>query len=133
MTPPINNNTWMEGLIIHGDGRGRKLGFPTANIQLNEDPPSDGIYACWARLSDGELYQAVLHVGPRPTFPGARNSVELHLLNFPDQDLYGQATSFLCVQKMREVTKFNSSSDLSLAIRHDCEKAQQILENSKFD
>jgi riboflavin kinase/FMN adenylyltransferase len=120
-----NNTTWMKGLVVRGDGRGRKLGFPTANLQLVSPCPLEGIYACWAGVSNGQLYKAVLHCGPRPTFPGASNSI-------PDQDMYGQTISFVSVQKIRDITKFNSNQDLSLAMEHDCETARRVLENAKL-
>lgn len=132
MTKSFTYNIWLAGKVVKGDGRGRLLGFPTANLVLekNQPIPAQGIYACWAKLSD-KTYQAVLHVGPRPTFPGATSTVEVHLLDFPDQDLYGQKISFQCVQKIRDIAKFNSTTELSKAIMEDCREAKRILNQTK--
>lgn len=119
---------WLTGRVVRGDGRGRGLGFPTANIELYppQQRPTDGIYACWAQLDD-QRYQAVAHSGPRPMFPGVPDRVEIHLLNFPDRDLYDKRLSFSCVQKLRDSQKFNSTSDLIAAIKKDCDEAKKFL------
>ncbi|MEK7499843.1 MAG: riboflavin synthase, partial [Patescibacteria group bacterium] len=78
-------STWFSGTAQKGDGRGTSLGFPTANITLS-DPSITlpiGVFAARAMIAnDPTIYAAALHSGPRPTFPGASNSVELHLINF---------------------------------------------------
>jgi riboflavin kinase/FMN adenylyltransferase len=124
----MKKRVWLQGTVIHGDGRGRTLGFPTANILLEErkKAPADGIYACWAKLF-GEVWPAVLHVGPRPTFIGTTSTVELYLLDFPDRDLYGEIIAFCCVTWIREIEKFNSSEELIAAINQDCERARKVL------
>lgn len=121
---------WLTGTVIRGDGRGRSLGFPTANISLEkpEERPSEGIYAVWARLlSDKHIYQAVAHIGPRPTFVGSSVTVEVHILDFPDRDLYGQVVVFEPIIRLRDILRFNSLEELKEAIKRDCEEAKDIL------
>src|SRR5690606_20768547 len=83
--------TTLQGTVIHGDGRGRALGFPTATLRVAAaDLPVDGIYAATATVRGrGETFLAVVSVGTNPTFPGVRGRrVEVHLLD-ADLDLYG--------------------------------------------
>ena len=78
---------WVGGKVVTGDGRGHELGFPTANLLLDshKHKPLDGVYACLARVEhDPTIYKAVLHVGPRPTFPGSMPTVEVHLMDVKD-------------------------------------------------
>jgi len=85
----------LTGEVVRGEGRGRGLGFPTANLRL--DPPNllapgRGVYAAYAGPSRGPLQQAVVNVGSRPTFgPAGEPSIEVHLLDHPGGELYGQA------------------------------------------
>jgi riboflavin kinase/FMN adenylyltransferase len=88
--------------------------------------PLDGVYACRVKLG-GKNYTGALHVGPRPTFDGAAPTVEIHILDFPDRDLYGQQLSFEVVERLRDIQKFNSTRDLSAALKVDCEKAAARL------
>ncbi len=86
-------STWFSGIAQKGDGRGTSLGFPTANISLHDTSTSlpIGVFAARAMIAnDPTIYAAALHSGPRPTFPGASPSVELHLINFAPRNLYGK-------------------------------------------
>lgn len=121
---------WVAGLVVPGDGRGRALGFPTANLRLDQtdQKPADGIYAAWAMIEgDRRLYKAVMHVGPRPTIAGAPDTVEVHLLESDYLDLYGKRLLFSPVKKLRNVAKFESLDDLSAAIADDCQNALKLL------
>lgn len=123
---------WFSGIVVRGEGRGKALGFPTANIKL--DPSSvfteEGIFACRVLLeNDPTLYAGALHAGPRPTFPDSPSSVEIHLLHFPDQDIYGQQIRFTVIEKIRDTKKFESLKDLTSAITKDVENIAAILMN----
>ncbi len=121
---------WLSGTVVQGDKRGTSLGFPTANIALDQnfDRPTEGIYACRAMLAkDPTLYAGALHVGPRPTFQDAAPSVELHIINFAPKDLYGLVITFTIVEKIRNVLKFESPQALTSAIAQDVAKATSIL------
>lgn len=124
-------NPWLAGTVIRGDGRGRGLGFPTANIQLDKekDRPADGIYAVWAEINN-QTHPAVAHVGPRPTFPGATPTIEIHLLDFPDRNLYGQHLAFRLIQKIRDVARFEHTKELVQTILQDCTAARRVLQET---
>ncbi len=121
----------LTGTIIRGDGRGRGIGFPTANLKLEreEQRPADGIYAVWAEL-ENKTHLAVAHVGPRPTFPDATATIEIHLLDFPDRDLYGQSLSVQFVKKLRDIARFSTVEKLVEAIQQDCIKARRVLQEA---
>lgn len=127
---------WIAGLVVPGDGRGRTLGFPTANLWLDHEieKPEDGIYAAWATIEhDTRLFRAVVHVGPRPTIAGVEDTIEVHLLESDYIDLYGKKLLFSPVKKLRKVEKFESLDELSDAIADDCRIALKLLvEAPKF-
>jgi riboflavin kinase/FMN adenylyltransferase len=94
----------VRGHVVHGDGRGLELGFPTANIEIPDRLkllPRDVIYAVRASVP-GRRLDGVLHMGPRPTFPGASASVEVHLFDF-DGDIYGEPIRISFCARIRGV------------------------------
>jgi riboflavin kinase/FMN adenylyltransferase len=118
----------LEGTVVRGEGAGRKLGFPTANLQLRHADklvPHEGIYAVRAALRDRYL-DGVLHLGPRPTFPGLPPSIELHLFDF-EGDLYGRRIRVDFLDRIRDIAKFASVRDLVVAMEADCEAARSML------
>lgn len=122
--------TWHSGVVEKGDQRGTGLGFPTANITLDNSSVEleEGVFAARAMIAgDPTLYAGALHVGPRPTFPGASASVELHIIHFQPRNLYGEKISFTIIEKIRDVQKFNSTEELIVAIKNDVTKATKIL------
>lgn len=120
----------LNGLVVRGDGRGRTIGLPTANLQP-DDPqkalPAQGVYACraWVR---GTPFAAVTNLGLRPTFTAgeAQMRIEAHLLDF-STDIYGQAVSLDFVAFLRGEQKFASVEALVSQIRADILRARQIL------
>jgi riboflavin kinase/FMN adenylyltransferase len=117
-----------RGEVVRGDGRGRGFGFPTANLQLPEPDklmPLEGIYAVTARI-EGAMVQGVLHLGPRPTFPGASSSVELHILDF-DRDLYGEEVEVESCGRIRGVLAFDTVEALIHAMEEDCAAARALF------
>lgn len=114
----------LTGTVIRGDGRGRELGFPTANIQVFDAHkllPGEGIYAVRVGQERG-----VLHLGPRPTFPGAAPTVEVYLFDF-DGDLYGQALTVQFVDRIRGIERFDRVNALIEAMREDVRRGQELL------
>ncbi len=123
-------NVWYSGVVEQGDQRGTSLGFPTANISLPEGPSllPEGVFAARAMIEgDPTMYAAALHVGPRPTFPDAAPSVELHLINFVPRNLYGQSMQFTIIEKVADIKKFDSVDALSTAIKENVRQATEIL------
>lgn len=118
----------VRGVVVRGDGRGRQLGFPTANLMVrNTDKliPPPGIYAVRAALRGGQR-DGALHLGPRPTFQGSPPTIELHLLDF-DGDLYGEEVRVDFVDRLRDVRPFASVADLVAQMKDDVEEARLRL------
>jgi riboflavin kinase/FMN adenylyltransferase len=117
----------VKGPVVHGEQRGRKIGYPTANISVWDQQiiPANGVYAGWATL-DGQRYMAVTNVGVRPTFDGEGVTVEAHLLDF-DQDIYGQELQFEFVARLRGEQRFNGIDALIAQIRADADAGRERL------
>lgn len=120
----------LEGEVVHGEGRGRTIGFPTANIDVWDEQalPAKGIYAGWVHLGS-EVFMSVANIGNRPTFGGKIVTVEAYLLDF-DRDIYGQNIAFDLVKRLRPEIKYNSVEDLVAQIRRDVEDGREIMENT---
>jgi riboflavin kinase/FMN adenylyltransferase len=118
----------LGGEVVHGERRGRKIGFPTANIHVWEAQviPQNGVYACRAHLGV-ETFKAVTNVGNRPTFNGQSVTVEAHLLDF-DRDIYGQRLDLDFVAHLRGEVKFSGIEGLVAQIRQDVERGRAILQ-----
>jgi riboflavin kinase/FMN adenylyltransferase len=119
----------LHGPVVHGDGRGRSIGIPTANIDYprNKVIPSNGIYACWAYL-DGVKYRTMTNIGTNPTFtPDKQTSnVEAYLLDF-DRDIYDQDIKVEFVKRLRDEVKFSSVDALLAQIRLDVQQGRELL------
>ena len=118
----------LRGVVVRGDGRGRRLGFPTANLRI-PDPrkliPGQGIYAVRARLASGSR-DGALHIGPRPTFPGAKATIEVHLLDH-GADLYGTELQLDLIERLRGVRPFDSEAELVRHMNRDVRRARRVL------
>jgi len=117
------------GTVIHGDGRGRGLGFPTANLDLHHElQPPAGVYAALVRITGEaslELLPAVANLGERPTFESAGHSIEAHLLDF-EGDLYGRDLEVFFLKRLRAEQEFEGVSQLIEQIQRDCQAARQV-------
>ena len=119
------------GDVVPGDGRGKHLGFPTANIETdNQVCPPNGVYAIRARLMpacEGALTLAgVLNIGTRPTFAGATFQIEAHFFDF-DETIYGSSVEIFFVDKIRSERKFPGPDALVQQIQRDIAAASEIL------
>jgi riboflavin kinase/FMN adenylyltransferase len=118
----------LVGTVVHGDARGRTIGFPTANLLLETELlPSHGVYAVRA-WSEGLLADAaaVMNVGVRPTVDGARVSVEVHVLDGAP-DLYGRTMRVDVVERLRAERRFDGLDALVEQIRRDVAQARSVL------
>lgn len=118
------------GTVIDGEKRGRLLGFPTANVSIDEETilPSNGVYAVVFSV-DGKSYKGVCNVGVKPTFHDpdkVRPSVEVHVLDF-NSDLYGKEVAIDWIVRIRDEQKFNSVDELIRQIGKDKETAKELL------
>jgi riboflavin kinase/FMN adenylyltransferase len=120
----------VRGVVVHGDERGRLLGFPTANVALPSSIalPADGVYAGWHIRPDGQRRPAAISLGRRPTFYDAATSalLESYLLDF-SAELYGEAAHVEFVERLRGQLRFESEGDLVSQMHHDVEAVRQIL------
>jgi riboflavin kinase/FMN adenylyltransferase len=119
----------VSGIISHGDGRGRGLGFPTANIATSKLRllPGNGVYACRVKLGEQD-FRAVANIGVRPTFEptGTTPHLEVHLLDF-DRDIYGELITIEFEVFLRGEQKFPSVAALVEQIRLDIARTREVL------
>ena len=119
----------LSGPVVHGDGRGRHINIPTANIHYPDSKllPANGIYACRVRLG-ADLFVAATNVGFNPTFtPDKRTvNVEAHILDF-DRDLYGETLTLEFVSRLRDELKFDSVEALLKQIHADIAQTRKII------
>jgi riboflavin kinase/FMN adenylyltransferase len=127
----LNRYYRVEGFVVPGDLRGRKLGFPTANVDVWEGKilPSSGVYASWISI-DSIIHPSVTNVGVRPTFyeKPSKLSVEAHILDF-NEDIYHKWIQLYFVEKIRPEKKFTTVEALINQIMKDKTKAVEILKN----
>jgi riboflavin kinase/FMN adenylyltransferase len=119
----------IQGEVVAGDKRGRELGYPTANILLEETlHPAYGIYACHVQIEgEEEWHLAATNIGIRPMFEVPKAQVEAHLLDFPFREIYGKTIRVRPVQRLRGEAKFTSLEDLITQMEKDCALARDIL------
>ena len=121
---------FLQGTIVSGYQVGRKIGFPTANLQVdfsNKLIPSIGVYAVYVYVN-GQKYKGMLNIGHRPTLNnGTDLSIEVHILDF-EGDIYHQPMRIEFVDFLRAEAKFQSTEELALQIQKDKEAALQILD-----
>lgn len=120
----------LAGVIVAGDQRGRTIGFPTANLQLDDARklvPRVGVYAVQAELATGESRGGMMNVGHRPTFEtdGAM-TVEVHLFDF-DGDLYGRTLRVSVLDRLRDEQRFSSMDALVTQLHEDRRQAERVL------
>ena len=114
------------GKVIPGDGRGRQIGFPTANIDIQKQVcPPNGVYAIQAKL-EGQQLDGVLNIGIRPTFDGTTVQVESHFFDF-DETIYGKSVEIFLIEKIRSERKFPNPEILIQQIRRDINAAKKIF------
>ncbi len=119
----------LRGPVVRGAGRGRQIGFPTANVQVQPGivVPKDGIYASWVTIEDDPTrYPAMTYIGPRPQFDNGPRSVEPNLIDW-DGDLYDQSITVHFVAWVRGDAKFASVDDLITQMRQDQVRTMEAL------
>ena len=125
----------VTGTVVHGDHRGRELGYPTANLSQDHEGlvPADGVYAGWlVRLGLDEsapdrTLPAAVSVGTNPTFDGHQRRVEAYVLDRTDLDLYGERVAVEFVSHLRPTLKFESIATLVEQMAQDVVRCREIL------
>jgi riboflavin kinase / FMN adenylyltransferase len=117
----------LEGIVVRGDGRGRQLGYPTANVHAEKYAavPADGIYAGRVVLGKRRL-AAAISIGTKPTFEGRERAVEPYILDF-DEDIYGDEIGVEFTVRLRGQERFDRVEDLVAQIDRDVERTRQAL------
>ena len=124
----------VTGKVVAGDGRGRSLGFPTANLDVEGDIRrivETGVYAAtafWAGA--GMEHPAVVNVGVRPTFSSGELAVEVHIIDFAG-DLYGKTLRVRTVEKLRDERRFPSLDTLVQQLGKDVERAREVIQSTE--
>lgn len=118
----------IEGKVVHGDKLGRVIGYPTANIEIEEGYkllPADGVYAVHVIVRDERL-RGMCNIGFKPTFEGEKRTIEVHLFQF-DEDIYDLPLKIEFVQLLRKEMKFHSVDELKSQLNMDKQNAINIL------
>lgn len=125
----LGHNYFFIGKVKKGRGIGKKIGFPTANLEVPQDKllPPCGVYAVWVYYKDQKM-KGAMNIGFRPTFEEKNLSIEVHILNF-NQTIYEEKLKVEIVKKIRNEKKFNSLEDLKTQIEKDCKLIEDILES----
>ena len=120
-----------SGEVVRGNGIGKTIGTPTANIKLNSNEkiiPLDGVYAVVCQIKDAN-YKGIMNIGFKPTVDeGQKRTVEIHLFDY-EKEIYGQDLRTKVIERIRDEVKFNSLKELKSQILKDNEKAKIILES----
>jgi riboflavin kinase/FMN adenylyltransferase len=121
----------LHGRVVSGTGRGRELGFPTANLGVSPGQalPADGVYATRAYISD-KTYQSVTSIGTRPTFDGKERVVEVYILDY-NGNLYGQELKIDVVERLRGEERFKTVDELKKKMAEDVKQGRAVLNSKK--
>lgn len=121
----------IQGIVGHGDKRGREIGYPTANVPLGETiHPAYGIYAAFVKIEGEDVWrQSATNIGIRPMFEVKTGLVEVHILDYHG-DLYDKILHVRPVKKIRDEMKFDSLDSLVAQIEKDCNTARKILDET---
>ncbi len=123
---------YIEGVVVEGERRGRKLGFPTINLDTEwEILPKPGVYATYVRFPDG-FHESITNIGVRPTFEESKLTVETHVFDFND-NLYGKKVGVNFVERLRDEERFASVDELVAQIEHDVASVREILRSHPKD
>jgi len=114
--------------VVHGDHRGRELGFPTANLQWQGTPvvPGDGVYAGWL-VYGNQRYPAAISVGTNPQFAGVERRVESYVLDRSDLDLYGHEITVIFIEQLRGQMTFDGLEGLIDQMNTDVANTRAVL------
>lgn len=117
----------IEAVVTKGSGDGRKLGFPTLNLDISQISLdiSTGVYTSTVRI-DSRLYHSVTHYGPRAVFAEIENKLEVHVLDF-DSDVYGRRVALELLQKLRPTQSFGSLEELIQQIKKDVQQTKDFF------
>ena len=126
----LTRRFYLRGPVVHGEKRGRTIGYPTANIGLHDRAtiPADGVYAGWLGVGV-DRWPAAISIGTNPTFPGVRGrQVEAYALDQTGLDLYDQDAKLEFGWRLRDTLKFDGLDPLLVQMKDDCKRAKELTE-----
>jgi riboflavin kinase/FMN adenylyltransferase len=124
----LTRNFYLTGPVVHGEKRGREIGYPTANIGLSASAtiPADGVYAGWLTVDENK-WPAAISIGTNPTFPGVRGrQVEAYALDQTGLDLYEKNAKLEFGFRLRDTLKFDGLAPLLEQMKKDCDQARKL-------
>ncbi|MEQ8525671.1 bifunctional riboflavin kinase/FAD synthetase [Gracilimonas sp.] len=124
----LNRHYLLNGIVMHGDERGRTIGYPTANLKPeheNKVIPRNGVYAVKVRVAD-EWFGGMMNIGVRPTFGEDQRTLEVNIFDF-DREIYGDTIQVRFIDRIRDEKKFSGIEELKLQLGSDKSTALQIL------
>jgi riboflavin kinase/FMN adenylyltransferase len=124
----------VSGPVVRGNGRGKPMGYPTANVDVREDAavPADGIYAGWLVRTGGERLPAAISIGTNPTFDGTERRVEAYAIDSGvDLDLYGERVSVEFAHWLRGMVRFEGVEPLVEQMGEDVRRTRDVLKGSE--
>ncbi len=122
----------ITGVVKEGTGRGRDIGFPTANIALNNNlkiVPKRGVYAVLVKVQ-GKTYKGMLNIGVRPTFNEEEEIMEVHIIGF-NENIYNQEIQISFIERVRDEKKFENNLKLKERLKTDKDKVIELTRNKK--
>ncbi len=128
----LGRNYRLRGKVVKGHARGRKMGYPTANIELGNTYkliPMNGVYAVFVHYS-GHKIGGMMNIGINPTFDAAAWSVEVHIFDF-NTDIYGEIIDVECVRRLRDEVKFNNADELIKQLQNDEQTSRKTLDEHR--
>ena len=131
--PLLGRRFTLSGEVIHGEARGRKIGYPTANLKAAPKIciPADGVYAGWLSIP-GDRWPAAISIGTNPTFPGERGrQVEAYVLDRDDLELYGEIATYEFGLRLRETIAFEGLEPLLIQMAQDCDEARNFTASER--
>ena len=124
----LGRNFMLTGKVVYGEGLGKKINFPTANIKIKENYkiiPKNGVYLVKTTLNSN-MYFGMMNIGVRPTVGGKNKSLEIHFFNFKD-NIYNKTISIEIISKIRDEEKFSSIDELKIQLKKDEEFCLRII------
>jgi riboflavin kinase/FMN adenylyltransferase len=124
----LTRKFYLKGQVVHGEKRGREIGYPTANLGLHSlaTIPADGVYAGWLSVGSSR-WPAAISIGTNPTFPGVRGrQVEAYAIDQIDLELYDQDATVEFGFRLRDTLKFDGLPALLEQMKKDCDQAREL-------
>lgn len=124
----------LSGIVVHGDKRGRQLGYPTANIETNEDLliPKNGVYTVTSEI-DGRVFGGMMNIGIRPTFTSnQKQTIEVCFFDFQG-DLYGKELTITIHDRLRAEKRFAGAEEIIIQLNKDRQEAINVLASSRIE